>query len=175
MSKMVLRIVGVAGLALALMTGAATAQEHRIGGGVHYWRTVDDLDESDFDIEESGLAYLVSYQYVTTSMFMLEVDLEIFPDDFAGASETIYAPQVFALLGAGIYGGLGIGTFIIDSEYSDDPFYTLRAGIDLEVLPSIHLDINANYTFTNFDSIKTVDDDIDTDTITLGAMIRFAL
>jgi opacity protein-like surface antigen len=163
--------------ALALMTSpiAGPAGEHRIGGGAHYWRTVEDLDDSDFDIDEDGLAYLVSYQYVAGSFLKLEVDLEIFPDGVGGIQETTYAPQALLLLGSGLYGGIGIGTFYVDNEFADDPFYVLRAGIDLELLPNLRLDINANYHFTDFESIETVDDDIDTDTITLGAMLRLVL
>ena len=154
---------------------ASIAGGHRIGGGAHYWRTIDDLEENDFDIDEDGVAYLASYQYVAASMFKLEIDLEIFPDGFGGTNEVVYAPQVLALVGAGIYGGIGIGTYYVDDEFADDPFYTLRAGIDLEVLPSVRLDINANYTFSEFESIKTADKDIDTDTLTLGAMLRIEL
>ena len=63
--------------------------------------------------------------------------------------------------------------FYTDGEFSDDPFFVLRAGFDIEVLPSLRLDLNANYHFTDFESISTVDEDVDTDTITLGAMVRF--
>lgn len=170
--KSILMIIGVLCLFSA---GQAIAVEHRIGGGAHYWRTIDDLEEDDFDIDEDGVAYLASYQFVASSLFKLEIDLEVFPEDFGGTDEIVYAPQVFALLGAGIYGGIGIGTYYVDDEFADDPFYSLRAGIDLEVLPSVRLDINANYTFADFESIKTVDQDIDTDTITLGAMLRIEL
>ena len=167
-----LMIVGVLWLLGAQQTMAG---EHRIGGGAHYWRTIDDLEENDFDIDEDGLAYLASYQYVAASMFKLEIDLEIFPDGFAGTNEVVYAPQVLALVGSGIYAGIGIGVYYVDDEFADDPFFSLRAGIDLELLPSIRLDINANYTFTDFERIKTVDKDIDTDNVTLGAMLRIEL
>ena len=52
-----------------------------------------------------------------------------------------------------------------------DPFYALRVGLDIEVLPAIHLDINANYLFDAFDEI----DGADEDSITLGAIARIAL
>lgn len=149
------------------------AAEHRIGGGAHYWRTIDDIDNVDNEeFDEDGLAYLASYQYVPGSFFKLELDLEIFPDGIGGTGDTVLAPQAFALLGSGIYGGLGIGAFYTDSDFGEDPFYVVRAGIDLELLPALRLDINANYHFTDFDSIKTIDQDVDTDTITLGAMLR---
>ena len=171
-AKSILMIIGALYL---ISTGLAMAGEHRIGGGAHYWRTIDDLEQSDFEIDEDGVAYLASYQYVAASMLKLEVDLEIFPDGFGGTNEVVYAPQVLALIGAGIYGGIGIGMFYVDDEFADDPFYSLRVGIDLELLPSVRLDINANYRFSEFESIETVDEDIDTDNVTIGAMLRIEL
>lgn len=160
-------------LLLGIQTNGLAAGAHRLGGGVHYWQTVDELDDAGFDIESDGLAYLVSYQYVASDYFKVEADLEIFPDGVGGIGETTYAPQGLLLLGAALYGGIGIGTFYVDNEFADEPFYMLRLGVDLEFLPNLHLDINGNYHFTDFDSIKTVDDDVDTDTITLGAILRF--
>jgi len=43
-------------------------------------------------------------------------------------------------------------------------------GIDLLLLPKIHLDINADYRFAEWDEIY----DYDTDTITMGATVRFS-
>lgn len=152
------------------------AGEHRLGGGAHYWKTIDAIDKADSnDIDEDGLAYLASYQYVAGGFFKLEANLEIFPDGIGGAGDTVLAPQAFALLGSGLYGGLGVGTFYTDSDFGDDLFYVVRAGIDLELLPALRLDIHANYHFTEFDSIKTIDETVDTDTITIGAMIRLVL
>ena len=141
---------------------------------MHYWRTVDDIDTTR-EVDEDGLAYLASYQFVPSSYFKIELDLEVFPEDFGLADDTVFSPQAYALLGSGIYGGLGIGTLISDGEYADDPFFALRVGFDLEILPSLRLDLNANYHFTDFDNIKTIDEDVDTDTITLGAMLRLVL
>lgn len=53
-----------------------------------------------------------------------------------------------------------------------DPFFGLRAGFDIHLLPYIFLDINANYRFEDWDDISDVDEDISTDTITLGAAVR---
>ena len=56
---------------------------------------------------------------------------------------------------------------------SSGPGIVFRVGINLEILPQLWLDVNGNYQFTAFESIKTIDKDIDTDTVTLGAMLRF--
>jgi hypothetical protein len=167
------------GLLLLIMTacllitaGTVSADDrHRLGGGVHYWTTLDNIDIKEVD--ESGVAWLISYQYLPTALFTFELDLEVFPSGFGGSEETVFAPQVFGLLGSWVYGGLGIGAYYADGELSNDPFFTLRAGVDLEIMPSLHLDINANYIFSNFSNITDVPEDVDTDTITLGALVRF--
>jgi hypothetical protein len=78
-------------------------------------------------------------------------------------------------VGAGLYGGLGIGTLYADGNFSDNPFFILRAGIDLDLLPRVHVDVNANYHFAEWDGINEVDERLDSDTITLGAAVRVDL
>lgn len=165
-----LTVLFLAILLCALPAAAESAQKHRLGGGVHYWVTLDDIDVDNFD--ESGAAWMLSYQYVPGALLKFEADLEIFPSGFGGSEEAVFAPQAFVLLGSGLYGGLGVGAFHADGDFSNDPFFVLRAGFDMEVVPGLHLDLNANYTFPDFDDIKDVPDTIDTDTITLGAMMR---
>ena len=57
----------------------------------------------------------------------------------------------------------------------NEPFFALRAGLNLELLPRIFVDISANYRFNDTAELKDEDTDIDTDTIFLGAALRFAL
>ena len=59
-----------------------------------------------------------------------------------------------------------------DGAWGGGPFYAFRVGADLEVLPHIHLDINANYRFEDWGKLNT--SDVSSDTITLGAAARFA-
>jgi hypothetical protein len=158
---------------LMLVDPAAGEGNLRIGGGVHYWRTIDDLRADDFAIENDGFSYLGSVQFLFNEWVKIEGDLEYFPDDFGAAGQEVWSPQGLFLLGSGLYGGLGVGTFYTDGDFGEDPFFLLRVGFDLEVLPSLRLDFNANYQFTNFDSISQIDENVDTDTITLGAMFRF--
>lgn len=146
---------------------------HRLGAGAHYWISMDDVEVDD--VKDTGLAYMFSYQYSTGALLLFEANLEVFPEDMTGTDKNLYAPQAFILLGGAIYGGLGAGYFYYDGEFSGDPFYILRAGLNMEILPSIYLDINANYHFTDIGTIKDVGDDIDTDTLTLGAMVRFEI
>jgi hypothetical protein len=152
---------------------AASEGNHRLGGGIHYWRTVDNIDTAGF--EKSGFAWLFSYQFVPSGLVKVELDVEFFPEDFGGSDGIVLAPQAFALLGGGIYGGIGIGMFVTESDLSDEPFFILRAGLDMDLFPGLRLDINANYHFSDLNDISDLDENIDTDTITLGAMVRLGL
>ena len=49
----------------------------------------------------------------------------------------------------------------------------MRAGLDLEVLPGLHLDISGNYCFNDTADLKDSHSDIDT--ISLGAALRIEL
>lgn len=173
MKEWIIGIIAICAVMTVFSGDVVADSGSRIGGGVHYWVAMDDIDTDDVD--ENGFAYMFSYQYSSGALVLFEANLEVFPEDMTGTDENLYAPQAFVLLGGAIYGGLGAGYFYYDGEFSDDPFYILRAGLNLELLPSIYLDINANYHFTDIGEIDEVSDEIDTDTMTVGAMLRFAL
>jgi hypothetical protein len=158
--------------AVVLAFGNITWAEdkHRIGVGVHYWTALESI--GDDDVDEDDMAIMVSYQYLITGYLKLEADLEFRDKGYAGSDQYVFSPQAFLLIGKGLYAGAGIGINYSDSEFADEPFYALRVGIDINILPSLFLDINANYRFEEWDFDK-IEDDIDTDTITLGAMLRF--
>jgi hypothetical protein len=148
--------------------------EVRIGGGVHYWTALSDIEVDNVDIDDSGSSFIASIQWAPDGLFRFEGNLEYFTEGFGGGDAGALAPQAFVLFGGGLYGGLGIGvTYNDELEGSDisDPFYTARVGLDIEVLPNIHLDIHANYLFNAFSEI----DGADEDSITLGAIGRIAL
>jgi hypothetical protein len=155
--KSILRSILVL-LAIAVLTPAvSSAGGHRIGFGYHYW------------------APIVSYQYLFSPVTRFEVDLEYFSDGYGGSISKAYAPQVYLLFGRFLYAGLGVGItqsdgFLDGSDWSD-PWYALRGGIELLLLPRIHLDINANYRVDAFKALENVD----TDSLTLGASLRVSL
>lgn len=146
------------------------ADGHRFGIGANYWTALEDIDPGEEDIDEEGLALLVSYQY-WPSILGLELDLEFLPDRFG---ESAVAPEAYILLGRSIYGGIGIGMTYSDGEFADAPFYALRAGLNLELLPILYLDISGNYRFEDKKELKDEEKDIDTDTVFLGATLRLA-
>ena len=160
-------------LSLLATTSATAEVKHRFGVGAHYWTALDDIDVDD--VKEDGVAYLVSYQLRPASLIKFGLDVEMLPEEFGGTAENVYAPQAYVILGSTLYAGLGIGTYYTDGEFAEDPFYNLRAGIDLCLLPFIYLDINANYRFENWDDIGALDDKISSDTITLGTAVRIEL
>lgn len=172
------RFISILTLPVGLLLGAAlwspVEAEVRLGGGVHYWTALDDIEVDDVNIDESGSSFIASLQWLPGGLFYLEGDLEYFDKGFGGANAGAWAPQAFGLVGLGaIYGGLGIGiTYNDELEGSNfsDPFYTLRAGLDFELLPKIHVDIHGNYIFNAFSDI----DGASEDSITFGAIARFA-
>lgn len=147
------------------------AAEHRLGGGANYWMTIDDIKDGDKEFDNSGLGFIASYQY-WPSLIGLELDLEFLPDRFG---ETAMAPQGWLLVGRSIYAGAGIGITYSDSSFADQPFFGLRAGFNLELLPGIYGDIYGQYRFSDKAQLDNSDTDIDTDTVFLGAAVRLAL
>ncbi len=155
-----------AGLAAPLAAG-----EHRLGGGVHYWRSLDQLsnDFPDTAIHDDGVSEVVSYQYIA-GFIRFEAAAEYFDKGFQGSTARAVAPQVYILAGRGVYGGVGVGVTYSDFAHGSwsDPFYIAKAGVDFLLLPKLHLDINADYRFLKWKDI----DNYDSDTITFGATVR---
>lgn len=174
--KVSMKRIGIMTLVIiGLIAGAQVLQAetgNRLGVGVNYWKMLDDVDDDRFD--ENGLSWLVTYQHELAALLKLEVDLEVFPDDFLGMNDTAYAPEAYLVLGSAIYAAVGVGILYADGDFADDPFYALRAGLDLEILSDIYLDLNVNYRFAEWTNADDMADDIDGDTLTLGAALRFA-
>jgi hypothetical protein len=158
--------------ALLAFSSAVAQGQTRIGVGAHYWRTVDNLGD---DFDRDGVSYLATVQRSLFPLLALQVDVERFPDGYAGSQDAVWGPQAFAIVGGAIYAGLGIGILYSDGDFADEPFYVARAGLDLELLPGIHFDINANYQFSEWSKINELDEEVDSDTVTLGAAIRIDL
>ena len=86
----------------------------------------------------------------------------------------MYQPQAYLILGKIIYAAAGIGGYYTNNKLDDNPFYAFRVGLDIPLLPILHLDINANYRFENWDNLDTAGTRVNTDTVTLGAAARLA-
>lgn len=147
------------------------AAEHRIGGGANYWVALEDVETDEEKFDEDGLSFLASYQYLP-GILALELDLEFLPDRFG---ESAIAPQAYLLLGRSVYAGIGVGLLYRDGEFSEEPFFALRAGLNLELLPGLYADIYGNYRFNDKTELDNEETDVDTDTVFLGAAIRVTL
>lgn len=156
-------------ITLSLFGGTVQAEDHRLGGGINYWTTVDNID-LDKDYDENGISYLVSYQY-WPALLGLELDVEFLPDRFG---ESAVAPAAYLLAGKALYAAAGVGLTYSDGNFAKEPFFALRAGLNLEILPGIIADIYANYRFNDSTELEGEETDIDTDTVFLGAALRFA-
>ncbi|NLB05738.1 MAG: hypothetical protein GX835_02025 [Desulfobulbaceae bacterium] len=98
--------------------------------------------------------------------------MELLPDRF---DEDAVAPAAWFLLGKTLYAGAGIGIVNSDGDFADEPFFALRAGLNLELLPSLYADLSVNYRFNDEADLDDDDRNIDTDTLFLGAAVRFSL
>jgi hypothetical protein len=143
---------------------------NQIGVGANYWKAVDDIDLGNVD--EDGISWVLTYQY-KPGMVGLGLDLDWKEKGFGGSEETVYEPQAYLILGQTLYAAAGIGGYYSDGNFADDPFYLLRAGLDLRLLKALHLDLYATYRFESLDDLDSGDKGIDTDTVMLGAAARF--
>jgi hypothetical protein len=155
---------------IALSAGAAFAGS-QIGGGIHYLATVGDIKDSP-QIDDSNFNFVASYKWTGAGLIAFEGDVEFVPD-YLGSNEMLYQPQAYALIGGLIYGGAGIGIGYLDGEWFDNPFYALRAGVDLPV-GNLHVDVNANYRFLSSKALQSLNE-TDLDSVTFGAIVRFGL
>lgn len=166
-----MRFVITVGLALCVMLTLSTAMAAggmRIGGGVHYVRTLGEIKDTP-EVDENAFNLMGAIQFCGATI-SVEGDVEWIPD-YLGSEESLLMPQAYLLLGNRIYAGAGIGIGYFDGEWFDDPFYALRAGIDIP-LGTLHLDINANYRFMSSDVFDDVDES-DLNSITFGAIAKF--
>ena len=177
MTKLNQRLVRVSCVATFLgvlvFASELSAAEHRLGIGVHYWKTLDSLADDRFgDIKDEGQAWVASYQYVPAGLFRFEFDLEYDKDGFGGSSESSYSPMAYVLVGSGLYGGVGIGITSSSGLMDDfsDPFYAARLGFEKKLVPGLGIDVNGNYRAGAFDELE----DASTNAITFGASLRFS-
>jgi hypothetical protein len=159
-------------LALLLICGTHTAfaqmATHRLGAGVNYWVTLEDIEIDDVDSD--GLSYLATYQF-RPGLLGVQVDFEWLPDRFG---DKAYAPAAYLVFGRGFYAALGAGIVRQDGEWADDPFVALKAGVDLALLQNLYIDLGVSYRFDSSIKVSDALDDIDTDTIYVGGAVRLA-
>jgi hypothetical protein len=163
-------MIGVALLAMTLPTFAGNAfAGPSIGAGVHYLHNLSDIQDNGFD--QNSFSMLGSILFAGP-LLKFEGQLE-YVFDLMGTGEGAFMPQAYVLVGGFIYGGLGIGVVNFDGEWADDPFYNLRAGVNLP-LGGMGLDVYGTYQFWTDDDLEDLTGD-DLDSITFAAILRFGM
>jgi hypothetical protein len=169
MKRILLPVLAISVLSVCGVFDAAHGG-HRLGGGIHYLRTLGDIkDVPEWDANSVG--FIASYQF-TFTLIKLEGDLEFIPN-YGGTDKTMFQPEAWVLVGGLIYGSLGAGIGYIDDEWQDNPFYALRAGVDLAI-GKIGLDVYATYRFQSSKELEDFDTK-DLDSVTFAVVARFGL
>lgn len=168
-----MRILAVMIVALFVCAQSLRAESDQfIGVGPNYWTALKNIDVHNID--KDGFSWLASYQCKPASLLKIEADVEMFQKGFEGIDTTVWAPEGYLILGSTIYAGAGVGILYANSDFDNKPFYALRAGLDLELLPQLHVDVNVNYRFAEWTNLSAMSHDINADTMTLGAELRLA-
>ena len=161
-------ILSVALLMSAVALSATPASAGSFGLGLHYLKTVGELaDVEEFDDDDFGLIGAMEFNVIP---FRIDAQVEVLPD-FAGSDKTMWQPQGYLLLGNFIYAGAGIGMGYLTDYGWQDPFYDLRAGVNL-ALGGIGLDVYATYRFQTAEDLEGLTTD-DMNALTLAAVARF--
>jgi len=144
---------------------------HRPGIGMRYRRPLQGT-ESEL-LSRDGTSWILGYQFAWHHLFRADAALELIPWNFAGEKPIIVAPQVSFLVGAGLYGGVGLGVFLSADGVVDRPFLTFRAGFEPEFQPALILDLGVDYrtiTWTEEVPFSTTEP---LDNLSLSATLRY--
>ena len=164
-----------AAVLLAALPGTAPAGNNfEIGIGANYWYSIEEAKDNDFD--RDGLGWMVSGRIFLSDFFSIGLELEQAPKNFLFIEDDdLYMPAAYALIGNILYAGLGIGDYYYDGDFSGEVWYALRAGFKIPLITrSLVLDVNVNYRVDDWEGIKKAKDDIDGDTLMVGAALRLA-
>ena len=172
MFKRVRCVSAVVGVLLAFGASGDLAAQVSIGGGVHYLRNLGDItNDGALDLSQNSIAVQLS---VRRSFGLLSVDGQTgYIFNYLGTDESAWEPALWGLLGSVIYGGAGIGWQRSNGEWSDKPFYALRAGFDLP-LGGLELDAYGSWRFQGSDDFEGLTGE-DLDSLTFAALLRFVL
>jgi hypothetical protein len=152
----------------ALVNTAAAGSN--VGVGLHYLRNLADIKDSN-DFDKNAFSIIGSYQWAGP-LIKVEGDLEYIFDMY-GSGNSGWAPQAYVLAGGLIYGGVGMGIYYTDGDWANDPFYNLRAGVNLG-LGGLNLDAFATYQFWSEGDLKDLTGE-DFNAVTFAALLRFDL
>ena len=159
--------------ATLFLSGIGTAHaDCLVGGGIHYLRTLGDIsDDGAIDLNQDSFSIIGSGM---SDMGMLKVEGQVeYIFDYLGTGHEMWLPSAWLLAGSMIYGGAGIGIGHTDGDWQTNPFYALRAGVNVP-LGGMALDGYASYQFQSDADLKNLTGE-DLDSITFAALLRFKL
>ena len=116
-----------------------------------------DLNVNDFNPAAEQQAAVFSFKLNPRNLLQFKADLDLLPADPTADPDTVLLPQMFVAVGDDLYAGLGTHYVIEDGVMIDDPQFSLRAGVDLEILPYIFLDISADFRFDDWRELNEED------------------
>jgi hypothetical protein len=159
----------VAAALLATCLGAAPA-DAGLGAGVHYLRNLGDIsDDEDIDLSQDSFSLIASFK---SRAGMLNLDGQVeYIFDHIGTGNEMWQPSLWALLGQTIYGGAGVGIGYTDGDWQRNPFYALRAGVELP-LGGLALDGYGTYRFQHNQELSDLTGE-DLDSVTFALLLRF--
>jgi len=159
-------------MAIALFVSfAGTAHAgHSLGVGVHYLRNLGDItDDGAVDLNQNSASLLGSFK---SGAGPLKVDGQVeYIFDYIGTGHEMWQPSVWGLFGNTLYGGVGMGIGYTNNEWQTNPFYALRAGVNLP-LAAMGLDLYATYNFQSDKELENLTGE-DLDSMTFAAILRF--
>ena len=167
------RWMSVLAVVIGMVTVCGTAQAgSSIGGGIHYLRTLGDItDDGAIDLNQDSFSLLAS---IKSNMGLITLDGQVeYVFDYLGTDEAMWVPSAWALVGSTFYGGAGIGIGHTDGEWQTNPFYALRAGVEIP-LGGMALDGYASYQFQSGAELEDLTGE-DLDSLTFAALLRFGL
>ncbi|HET6348090.1 MAG TPA: hypothetical protein VFH88_03310 [Candidatus Krumholzibacteria bacterium] len=167
--KKILLLFLVVATAMTTVVSVSSAGSS-IGGGLHYLHAVKDIDKNT-TLDKNSFSILGSYMF---GLGLVSVEAQVeYVFNYAGTDHSMWTPSAWAVTHGLIYAGAGIGIGYSNGDWQDDPFYALRAGVNLP-LAAFKLDAYATYQFQNGGQLKTVTGE-DLDSVTLAAILRFPL
>jgi len=164
--KSLIRVVSVASALLLASLPMTASAGQSIGAGLHYLRAVGDFDDIE-ELEKDSFGIIGSYQ-IGLPLFKFEANAE-YVFDYLGTDEALFEPSAYALIGALFYAGAGIGIGHVNDDWQSDPFYAVRAGVDLPLGP-VNLDAYGTYRFQKDEDLEEFDEDLNS--VTVAAVVR---
>jgi len=170
MNARALRLSALIAAAL-LVSAVGTARAGRtIGGGIHYLRNLGDITNSGtVSLDQNSYSVLAS---IKNDLGMLKIDGQVeYIFDHVGTGHEMWQPSVWLLAGGMLYGGAGIGIGYTNGDWQANPFYALRAGVEVP-LGGLALDGYGTYQFQSDAELKNLTGE-DLDSVTFAAVLRF--